>query len=300
MVQKTNNYVIKTERLTKYYGRTRGIEDLSLSIEEGEVFGFLGPNGAGKTTTIRLLMGLLFPTSGKSFVFGLNTVAESLTIRERVGYIPGDVHLYPNMTGKGLLDYLANFKPHKKPILINQLVERLNIDLSKKIREYSKGNKQKIAIVAALMHDPDLLILDEPTSGLDPVMQREFYNIVKEFKERGKAVFLSSHIMSEIEKNCQRIGIIQKGNLLTIENVETLSQKKVRYADIIFRTQIPQEIFNLDNVKLLEQHNHSLRLSVKGDINLLLKVLAKYEIEEMSLTPSSIEDTFFEYYEKEN
>ncbi len=299
MVQKTNNYVIKTEKLTKYYGKAKGIEDLSLFVEQGEVFGFLGPNGSGKTTTIRLLMGLLFPTRGNSFVFGLNTVTESLAIRERVGYLPGDVHLYPHMTGKSLLNYLANFKPHKKPVLMNQLLERLNIDLSKKIKEYSKGNKQKIAIVAALMHDPDLLILDEPTSGLDPVMQREFYNIVKEFKERGKAVFLSSHIMSEIEKNCQRVGIIQKGKLLTIENVEALSQKKVRYADIIFRTQIPLEIFNLDNVKLLEQHNQSLRLSVKGDINLLLRVLANYEIEEMSLTPSSIEDTFFEYYQKE-
>lgn len=295
----TNKHLITTEGLTKYYGKVRGVEDLSLEVSEGEVFGYLGPNGAGKTTTIRMLMGLLFPTRGKGSIFGKDIVKDSLYIRERVGYIPGDVRLYNHMTGREILDYFAAFKPTRKPILRKDLVERLDLDLNRKVREYSKGNKQKLVIVIALMQDPDLLILDEPTSGLDPVMQREFYNLIKEFKERGKAVFLSSHIMSEIEKNCQRIGILQKGKLVTIESVDAFSQKKVRHVDIVFKAETPEELLRLENIKILEQNNHSIRLSIKGDLNPLLKILANYQIEEMSLTPSNIEDTFFEYYDRE-
>ncbi|MBT9174791.1 MAG: putative ABC transporter ATP-binding protein YbhF [candidate division WS2 bacterium] len=181
--------VIQTEGLTKYYGKVRGIEGLSLEIEEGEVFGFLGPNGAGKTTTIRLLIGLLFPTRGRGRIFNKDIVEDSVEIRKLIDYIAGDVRLYPNMKGRELLDYFSAFKPGHKPVLRKELVERFDLDLSKKVREYSRGNRQKLAIVLALMHDSPLLILDEPTLGLDPFMQREFYQVIKEFRQRGKPSF---------------------------------------------------------------------------------------------------------------
>lgn len=294
-----NNHTIQIEGLTKYYGKTRGIENLFLEIEEGEIFGYLGPNGAGKTTTIRLLLGLLLPTSGTGKILGKDIVKESVEIRKNIGYIAGDVRLYPNMKGGELLNYFSAFKPNTKPILKDELVERFNIDLSKRVKEYSRGNKQKLAIILAMMHDPPILILDEPTLGLDPFMQKEFYEILREFRNRGKTVFLSSHIMSEVEKACQRVGVVQNGRLIAIENVEEIIKKKVRYMEVSFKEEIDLEIFNLTNVKVLEHKNHTYKLSIKGDINPLLGRLAQLKVEDLSFTHASLEEIFFEYYTKE-
>ncbi len=299
MVEKANNFAIKTEGLTKYYGKVRGIEDLTLEIEEGEVFGFLGPNGAGKTTSIRLFIGLLFPTRGSGKVLGKDIVEDSIEIRKFIGYIAGDVHLYPNMKGGELLDYFAAFKPELKPVLKNELVERFNLDLSKRVREYSRGNRQKLAIVLALMHDSPLLILDEPTLGLDPFMQREFYQVIKEFRERGKTIFLSSHIMSEVEKACQRVGVVQNGRLVAIENVEEIGQKKVRFMEVSFKEDVSPQIFDLSGIKILEHYNRHFRLSVKGDVNQLLKKLSGFIVEDLNFSHASLEEIFFEYYRKE-
>lgn len=191
------------------------------------------------------MLGLIFPTSGQAKVFEHDIVKDSLQIRERIGYIPGDVHLYPKMTGHELLDYFARFRPNKPPILKDELIKRLDLDLKTRVKEYSHGNKQKLALVIAFMHDPDLLILDEPTLGLDPLIQQEFYLILKEFKSRGKTVFLSSHILPEVERVCDRVGIIKEGRLVTVESLETMREKEVRHVDVTFDEEVDQNIFAL-------------------------------------------------------
>ena len=224
--------IIKTQGLTKYYGKTKGIEDLNLSVKQGEIFGFLGPNGAGKTTTIRLLLDLIHPSSGEVEIFGWNVHKNSLFIRQRIGYIPGELNLYPNMKGQDLLNYLIGFYNGSNPVFVSELIQRFKLDLSKKIRTYSKGMKQMLGIIQAFMNDPDLLILDEPTAGLDPFMQQEIYNLFRETKNKGKTVFLSSHNLYEVQKICDRAGIVREGRLVAIENIDSsvnLEQKFMNY-----------------------------------------------------------------------
>lgn len=224
--------IIETQGLTKYYSKTRGIEKLNLSVKEGEIFGFLGPNGAGKTTTIRLLLDLIHPNSGWAKIFNLDSHKNSLEIRQRIGYIPGELNLYRNMKGKDLLNYLARFYNGLDLNFILQLTKRFKIDLSKKIKTYSKGMKQMFGIIQAFMNDPDLLILDEPTAGLDPFMQQEIYNLFKETTNRGKTIFMSSHNLFEVQKICNRAGIVREGSLVAIENIDPdrdLEEKFMEY-----------------------------------------------------------------------
>ncbi len=291
--------IIETLLLTKYYGKTRGVENLSLSIEKGEIFGFLGPNGAGKTTTIRLLSGLLYSTKGRARIFGQDITKDSVTIREEIGYIPGDVRLYPKMTGEELLNFFASFKPNKPPVLKDELIKRFDLDLSRRVREYSKGMKQKLAVIVAFMHDPKLLILDEPTLGLDPLMQREFYNLLREFKEKGKTVFLSSHILSEVERVCDRVGIIRDGHLVATESVDEIREKKIRNVEVTFKEKVEDTVFNLEGVTVLGRHNHTLKLVVKGDIAPLVNKISSYKIEDLVIIPASLEEIFMEFYGKE-
>ena len=219
--------------LTKFYGHTRGIENLDLEVARGEILGFLGPNGAGKTTTIRMLMGLLRPTSGEADILGMNVWRRSVEIKFKVGNIPGDVSLYENMRVRELLDYVDRFRPGPD-VLRDPLIERLDLDVSKKVKALSRGNRQKVAIVLAMMHDPEILILDEPTLGLDPLMQQEFYAILSEFKERGKTVFLSSHILSEVGRVCDRVAIVRQGVLVDVRAIEELRLNKIRHMDVVF------------------------------------------------------------------
>jgi len=219
--------------LTKFYGATRGIEALDLKVRKGEIFGFLGPNGAGKTTTIRMLMGFLKPSGGDAKILGLDSWSQSVGVKKRVGNIPGDVSLYDNLHVHDLINYIDRFRPGPDPLL-KDLLERLDLDISKKVKALSRGNRQKVAIVLAMMHDPEILILDEPTLGLDPLMQQEFYTILGEFKDRGKTVFLSSHILSEVERACDRVGIVRKGFLVDIKAIEEFRQNKIRHMDVIF------------------------------------------------------------------
>jgi len=211
--------IIETQGLTNYYGKTRGIEDLNLSVKEGEIFGFLGPNGAGKTTTLRLLLDLIHPSSGQAKIFGLDSHKDNLEIKQRIGYIPGELNLYRNMRGRDLLNYLARFYNGLDSVFIIGLTKRFKLDLERKIKTYSKGMKQMLGVIQAFMNDPDLLILDEPTSGLDPFMQQEIYNLFRETKEKGKTIFLSSHNLYEIQKICDRVGIVREGHLVAIENI---------------------------------------------------------------------------------
>ncbi len=221
--------IIETSGLTKYYGKTRGIENLNLSVKEGEIFGFLGPNGAGKTTTIRLLLDLIHPTSGRARIFGLDTRKDSLEIKQRIGYIPGELNLYPNMKGIDLLNYLARFYNGLNQSFVFELMQHFRLDLYKKIKTYSKGMKQMLGIIQAFMNDPDLLILDEPTAGLDPFMQQEIYNLFRKTKVRGKTVFLSSHNLYEVQKICDRAGIVKEGKLMAVENIDSNSNLEERF-----------------------------------------------------------------------
>lgn len=290
--------VINTSSLTKYYGPYRGIEDLDLAIEEGEVFGFLGPNGAGKTTTIRLFMALLRPSTGTATIFGRDVWREAAAIKVDAGNLPGDIHLYNKMTGNEFLNFVERFRPKKPPVLKEELVERFDLDLKKRISDYSKGNRQKVGIIQATMHNPRLLLLDEPTSGLDPLMQQEFYRLIKEFKSRGHTVFLSSHNLTEVERVCDRVGVIKDGQLVAIERVDTLMAKKVRYVEVVFENPVNPDEFRLPGVTSINQIDNRLRLTVKGDIDPLIKKLATYNVEDFLSTHASLEEIFLEFYEK--
>src|SRR5205814_76961 len=226
--------IIQTEKLTKSYGSHRGIVDLDLTVNEGEAFGFLGPNGAGKTTTIRTLLDHLRPTSGRALVFGIETTVDPVAIHRRVGYLPGEFSLYDKLTGGQTIAYFANLRGGVDRAYQAALVERLDIDPSRRFRELSKGNKQKIGLVVALQHRPDLLILDEPTSGLDPLVQQTFYEVIREAKAEGRTVFLSSHILSEVEKTCDRVAIIREGRLARVGRLEALRALAHHRAELRF------------------------------------------------------------------
>jgi ABC-2 type transport system ATP-binding protein len=291
--------VIKANALTKYYGKSRGIEGLDLEVNEGEIFGFLGPNGAGKTTTIRSLLGMILPTGGSATVFGLDIVQDSVAIRVRTGYIPGDPNFYPKMTGHELLKYLANFRPNQPPILRDELIERFDLDVKKRCKDYSRGNKQKLAIVIACMHDPDLLVLDEPTLGLDPIMQKEFYTLMKDFSKRGKTVLLSSHILGDVDRTCERVGIIKEGKLVAVEKVHELESKKVHRVSAIFADSVVASEFDLPGVTVSRHHENTVELKVKGEIDSVIQVLAKHKLIDLDFEHASLEEVFLEFYGEE-
>ena len=291
--------IIKTYGLTKYYGKICGIKSLDLEVDKGEIFGFLGPNGAGKTTTIRLLLDLIRPTRGQAEVFGLDTHRNSLEIRRCLGYVPGDVVLYDGMTGGEFLALMGSFHQGHDGRRLKELQERLELDLSRQTRAYSKGMKQKLAIIQAFMNDPKLLILDEPTLGLDPLMQRQFYDLLLEEKSRGKTIFLSSHILPEVERVCDRVGIVRGGHLVDIELVADLKRKKIRRMHLIFSREMAQDELKLKGVDIISIKGKQVELKVHGEIPSLLKQLCQLPIEDMSFPEASLEDTFMEFYEEE-
>jgi ABC-2 type transport system ATP-binding protein len=290
---------IKTYGLTKYYGRVRGIEDLNLEVEEGEVFGFLGPNGAGKTTTLRLLLGLLRPTRGRAEVFGMDCQRDSYHIRQHIGYVPGEVSLYGEMTGQELLDLVGHFHPHSPSGRARELAERLELDLSRKVRHYSKGMRQKLAIIQALAHRPRLLLLDEPTLGLDPLMQKEFYRLLAEERERGCTVFLSSHLLPEVERVCDRVGIVREGHLVAVEEVADLKRKKVRRMEVVLSREPRPGELALDGVEVLRQEGCYIELAVHGPVGQLISRLDELGIEDLVFPEASLEDTFMKFYSHE-
>jgi len=287
--------VIDTHNLTKFYGKIRGIKDVTLTVNRGEIFGFLGPNGAGKTTTIRLLLNLINPTRGKAEIFGLNTREDSLKIRSRIGYIPGDLSLYESMSGKDLLRFLSSLRTKESP-LTDDLCHRFQVTLDRKIKGYSKGMKQKVGIVQAFMHDPELVIMDEPTLGLDPLVQREFYKFLKEEQQKGKTFFVSSHILSEVEKVCDRVGIIREGNIVAIEDVETLKEKSGRLMEVTFSNDIIKEDFDIPQISIISIENRTVRFRVTGTMDDVIKHLSHFEIKDLVSKGVSVEDIFMHYY----
>ena len=291
-----NGNTIVCDGLTKFYGASRGIEDLDLKIDRGEIFGFLGPNGAGKTTTIRMLLGLLKPTRGSATILGLDAWSQSTEAKFHLGSIAGDVHLYENLKVRDLINYIDDFRPGPD-VLRQEMVERMDLDTGKKIKSLSKGNRQKVAIVLAAMHDPEIMLLDEPTSGLDPLMQQEFYTILGEFKERGKTVFLSSHILSEVERVCDRVGIVREGRLVDVRAIEELRLNKIRHMDVIFAEPVDTSEFKQIPGVLSVQHLDSrVRITIKGEIDALVKQVARHHIEDMTFTQPGLEDFFLSFY----
>ncbi|HEX2755632.1 MAG TPA: ABC transporter ATP-binding protein, partial [Candidatus Limnocylindrales bacterium] len=236
--------IIQTEKLTKFYGTHRGIVDVDLEVGNGEVFGFLGPNGAGKTTTIRTLLDLIRPTSGRAFVFGIETSVDPVAIHRRIGYIPGEFALYDRLTGGQTIEYFANLRGGVDRAYQRELVDRFDVDPSRRFKEYSKGNKQKVGLVIALQHRPELLVLDEPTSGLDPLVQQSFYQLVRDAQAEGRTVFLSSHILSEVERTCDRVAIIRDGLLVKVDSVEGLRDLAHHEVELRFVDGVPAEAFS--------------------------------------------------------
>jgi ABC-2 type transport system ATP-binding protein len=291
---------IHIEHLTRSYGRHRGIIDVSLEVQPGEVFGFLGPNGAGKTTTIRLLMGLLRPTSGSASIFGLDCWNDAAAVKAKVGFLPGELHLYEHMTGKEFLDFFAAFRPDDNLRRRRELAERLDLDLSQQVRHLSKGNRQKLAIVQALMHDAPLLILDEPSSGLDPLMQATLIDLLREERDQGKTVFLSSHIMTEVERIANRVGIIRKGRLVAVEEVAHLSALRERRMEIILDGPVaPERFAQIPGVRLLsvDESGRHIELAVSGPIKPLLPLLNSAPVADITIGPPDLESVFLHYYE---
>jgi len=290
--------VISTRGLTKFYGKTRGVEDLTMSVPEGAVYGFLGPNGAGKTTTIRCLLGMLKPTSGEADLLGQRVNLDGSALRKRVGYVAGEVRLYDKETGHWHLDYVDGFRGEKGR-LTKDLLARFDFDPSKRVKELSKGNKQKLALILGLAHDPELLILDEPTSGLDPLNQETVYEVIDERVAAGRTVFLSSHVLSEVERVCDRIGIIRSGHLVAEEGVQALLAKRLREVEVTFAEPVEPGFLSglpgMDNV--VSTSEVSLSARVKGDaVDSVIKALAGRRVVDLNVHRASLEDVFLEFY----
>jgi ABC-2 type transport system ATP-binding protein len=294
--------IIEVEGLTKSYGDKRGIADVSFAVEEGEVFGFLGPNGAGKTTTIRLLMALLRADSGAARIAGLDCWKQSLELKRLIGYVPGEPSVDPNLTGGQVLEYFAHLRGGVDQSYLEKLVHRFDLDTSRKFRQYSTGNKRKVVLIQAFMHRPRLLILDEPTSGLDPLNQQEFDRMVREARDEGRTVFLSSHVLSEVEQLCSQVCIIREGRLVRVGGVAEVKDIKRYEMAITFADAIPSEIFKrLEGVVGVEtfDHGHAVRLTMQGPADAVIKAAAHYPVVSLTSHEPSLEDMFLHYYEED-
>ena len=287
--------VIQTDSLTKYYGKVIGVKDLFLEVKEGEIFGFLGPNGAGKTTTLRLLMGLLFPTGGRAWVLGMDPWEKSVAIKDRIGYLSGEVSLYERFTGERHIEYIAGFNGRGE-VEGKRLAEVLELDLSRKVKGYSRGMKQKLGLILALMKRPSLLIMDEPTSSLDPLMQRALYEILREYRDNGTTIMLSSHNLFEVERICDRVGIIREGHLVATERIDEVRSKRLRHVEVIFTEAVPSGLSDLPGVVEVEETGKRVRIKLRGDINPLLQAITAHEIADLSVTHARLEDVFLEFY----
>ena len=289
-------YAIETDKLTKYYGKSRGIVDVDLGIEEGEIFGFIGPNGAGKSTTIRILLSLIHPTSGEAKIFGMDHRKKKTELLEEVGYLPSEVFYYENMRAADLFKYSASFYKKDCREKIDYLVDALELDINKKIEDMSLGNKKKVGIIQGLLHSPKLIILDEPTSGLDPLMQKKFFDIIKEENKNGATVLFSSHILSEVQTLCDRVAIIKEGRILKTEKISDL--KNNSYKKVSFRMNGGKEVkeFNLEGATNISIKEKEVDFIYKGDCNILIDILSKFDLLNVDISEPDLEEIFMHYY----
>ena len=294
--------IIQTNKLTKRYGRSRGIIDVTFGIEEGEVFGFLGPNGAGKTTTMRVLMGLLHANSGSATIGGLDCWKQSTQVKSLVGYLPGEFVFDPGLRGAQIIEYLGHLRGGVDQSHVRNLIERLGFDPSKRFREYSHGNKQKLGLVQAFMHKPHVLILDEPTSGLDPLNQREFYTMVAEVHAEGRTVILSSHILPEVEHTCDRVAIIREGRLVKTDHVSSLKNLHQHDVEMSFASSASVEWFkHVAGVVSVEKSadERTLQLNVQGELTEIIKIAAEHHATHIDTHEPTLEEAFLRFYEPE-
>ena len=297
LMSRQSSFVLKLDKLTKNYGKSRGIKNITLAIPKGEVFGFLGPNGAGKSTTINILLDLLRPTSGSATLFEVNLNEHAASIHERIGYLSGDMETDLSLTGKQYLDYASHLRGGVDKKKIEELVKRLRCETDKKIKNLSRGNRQKIGLVAALMHDPDVLILDEPTSGLDPLVQSEFNTIIREHKKRGKTTFMSSHVLSEVQEICDRVGFIRNGELVVVSPLKELISKAPRRVRVIYKNDAPDSrLKTLDGVQNLTKNGHNREFTYLGDYNKLIQAVGTKPIVDLQILEPSLDELFMGYY----
>ena len=289
--------VIEAASLTKRYGSSRGVDELTFEVSVGEVFGFLGPNGAGKTTTIRTMLDFIRPTSGTVRVLGLDPRLDGVAVRARVGYLPGELALYERLTGERYLRMFASLREGVEWAFAASLADRLALDLSRRIEDLSHGNKQKVGLVQAFMHRPDLLILDEPTQGLDPLVQQTFYLMLEQERSRGATVFLSSHVMPEVERMCDRVAIIREGRLVAVEDIGELKARATRRLELHLAEPAPVEGFaHLPSVRTVEAHGDTLTLTVEGPLDAVIKQAARHIVVNLQTHEPSLEDLFFTYF----
>lgn len=292
--------IIEINNLTKYYGKSRGIIDVSFNVEEGEIFGFIGPNGAGKSTAIRTLLSLIYPTSGSAKIFGKDCIEFGPEIRKEIGYLPSEVFYYDNMRVIDLLKYSASFYNKDCTKRIKELADIMDLDLTKKIDDLSFGNKKKVGIVQGLLHEPKLIILDEPTSGLDPLMQQNFFDLLREENKKGATVLFSSHILNEVQKSCSRVAIIKEGKIIQLEKISVLQENKYKKFKIEIASDISKDYFNDSGVSKLEIKDDTVSFIFKGNINTILKKISSIEISNLWIEEPDLEEIFMHYYAKED
>lgn len=290
--------VIQTTNLTKIYsGDTRALDSLSLTVRQGEIFGYLGPNGAGKTTTIRLLLDFIRPTAGSASVLGMDARRDTIAIKQRVGYLPGELNLWDRQTARQIVHFIGSARGGYDANYVTTLAKRLEFDLDKKVRSYSTGNKRKLGLVIALMNKPDLLILDEPSSGLDPLMQHTFYQLMQEARAEGKTVFLSSHILSEVQTICDRVGILRSGRLEAVQRVDELTRADFRHVTLRLRDSIdPSLLANVPGVSSVTVNDRVVQLQMSGDFDPLLRALSSNYVEDINIQEPTLEEIFLKYY----
>jgi ABC-2 type transport system ATP-binding protein len=288
--------IIDVNKLTKYYGKSRGIVDVSFNVEEGEIFGFIGPNGAGKSTTIRLLLSLIHPTSGSARVFGKDVVAHGPEIRRDIGYLPSEVFYYEGMKVIDLLKYSASFYGKDCTERMHELSQYMELEMNRRISDLSYGNKKKVGIVQGLLHSPKLLFLDEPTSGLDPLMQRKFFDLIRKENERGVTVFFSSHILGEVQRLCTRVGIIRDGKIVEISDIRKLQQENYKKVNLTAAGLDPSA-FDLPGVTNIQAEDGTLHFFFKGDVNVMLKKLSSLKLSDVTIEEPTLEEIFMQYYE---
>lgn len=288
--------IIEVNHLTKYYGKARGIIDVSFNVEQGEIFGFIGPNGAGKSTTIRLFLALIYPSSGEAKIFGKDVIQFGPEIRQEIGYLPSEVFYYEGMKVLDLLKYSASFYKKDCTKRLYQLSEIMELDLKRRIDNLSYGNKKKVGIVQGLLHSPKLIVLDEPTAGLDPLMQQKFFNLIREENQRGATVFFSSHILGEVQRLCSRVAIIKEGSLVNVQDIKTLQKdnyKKIRVSS----ENLDAKTFQLDGISNLNQENGVVSFFYKGDINQVTRILSGLKLQDVVIEEPTLEEIFIHYYE---
>ena len=294
------NSIIDIRNLSKFYGKNRGIEHVNLKINEGEIFGFIGPNGAGKSTTIRILMNMIFPTSGSASIMGMDVIRETKKIKRQVGYIPSDANAYSSMHVNEFLGYCYSFyQPNNTKQRIHELSDFFELDLKRKITELSLGNRKKVSIIQSLLHNPRILIVDEPTTGLDPLMQSKFFELLRSENQKGMTIFYSSHVLNEVQVLCKRVAIIKEGTIIKLEDIETLRKKSLKKVQIEFEDHVKKENFSIPGIEnLIPGHGNNLNFMFSGDINELVGALREIKIVNIRIEEPSLDEIFMHFYQK--